>query len=156
MRRYVLHAGELYTPLGMDYFVFPRGCGLAELPPFAVGRPGWDNWYLYHARRLGVPVIDGTSEIMAVHQNHGYGHVPMARDGTWMGPEGDRNLALIGGRTHHFGLKDATHMLADGKIHMRLDLESFRQRWRRLPVLAPRLAPVVLAISRAKAALSFR
>ena len=30
------------------------------MPDFAIGRAGWDNWMIYHARQQGWPVIDGT------------------------------------------------------------------------------------------------
>ncbi|GAF74554.1 unnamed protein product, partial [marine sediment metagenome] len=60
LRRYVAEHGVLHPPAGSDYFVFPRDDALGKLPPFAVGRPGWDNWFIYRARKLGVPVVDIT------------------------------------------------------------------------------------------------
>ncbi len=47
--------GHLHAPAGSDYFVFPRSM-FVEMPEFAIGRAGWDNWMIYHARRLGLPV----------------------------------------------------------------------------------------------------
>jgi hypothetical protein len=37
---------SLHGPGGIDYFCFPKG--MFKLKEFLVGRPGWDNWLLYH------------------------------------------------------------------------------------------------------------
>ena len=52
--------GRLHPPGGSDYFVFPRNC-FTELPGFAIGRAGWDNWMFYHARVKHWPVVDLSS-----------------------------------------------------------------------------------------------
>ena len=41
--------GRLHPPAGSDYFVFPRQL-YTDIPDFAIGRAGWDNWMIYHAR----------------------------------------------------------------------------------------------------------
>jgi hypothetical protein len=69
LRYRVRSEGKLHGLSGIDYFVFPRHWE-HNLPPFAVGRPGWDNWLIFHARTLKVPVIDATACLTAVHQNH--------------------------------------------------------------------------------------
>lgn len=61
--------GKLHGLSGIDYFVFPRNLK-HDLPPFAVGRPGWDNWLIHHALTKEIPVIDATACLTAVHQNH--------------------------------------------------------------------------------------
>lgn len=111
LRADALQNGMLHPPGGSDYFVFPRNSGLAEIPPFAVGRPGWDNWLLYHARSLGMPVVDATGATTVIHQNHDYAHVAESRDDGYAGPEGDRNFDLMGGEERRFCLDDATHVL---------------------------------------------
>lgn len=102
--------GQYAPPAGSDYFIFRRGT-LGSIPPFAVGRPYWDNWMMYTARRRGWPLIDATPVIHAIHQNHDYGHVPSAASGRWEGPEGDANLEVAGGYKIVFTLADATHSL---------------------------------------------
>jgi hypothetical protein len=112
LRRRAHSEGELFRPSGIDCFVFPRDSALTEMPPFAVGRPGWDNWFIYNARKLGVPVIDATRAVTLIHQNHGYGHVSGATGPRWEGPEAQRNLALMGGGTERiFDVRDATLVL---------------------------------------------
>src|SRR3990172_9518861 len=51
LREYVAHHGTLHPPLGSDYFVFPQNDDMGKVPPFAIGRPGWDNWLIYRARK---------------------------------------------------------------------------------------------------------
>jgi len=109
-------AGRMTHAFGSDWFVFPADGTFARMPPFAVGRPAWDNWMVFHARREGVPVVDGTAAITAVHPRHGHEHVP-ARNGIglWGGPEADANVALRRGDQPDpsviFHLWDATHVL---------------------------------------------
>lgn len=132
-RRMVAEQGKLYDEFNMDYFVFPRGL-FAEIPDFAVGRPGWDNWLVYEARRRGVRVIDATSAIMAGHQNHDYAHTSEGRKGgkaaVWSGAEASANRSLARGRL--FDLRDATHILtASREVVPRRD---FFHWWRRRTV----------------------
>ncbi len=91
----IREAGVLHPPGGSDYFVFPKGA-LGTLPPFLVGRPGWDNWMIFRATQLGIPVVDASGCSLVVHQNHDYQHVP---GGTvrYEGPEADYNRGLLGG-----------------------------------------------------------
>ena len=51
----------------IDYFVFPAGL-FEELPPFLVGRAGFDNWLVWRARQVG-PVIDASASVLAIHQS---------------------------------------------------------------------------------------
>jgi hypothetical protein len=65
--------GRLQIARNIDYFAFSRGLYPA-MPPLAIGRFWWDNWLLWKARSLGAPVIDATSAVTAIHQNHDYSH----------------------------------------------------------------------------------
>jgi hypothetical protein len=113
--------GVLHRPWGSDYFVFPKGA-LGALPPFAVGRPDWDNWMIFRARQLRRPVVDASECVLAVHQNHSYEHVPGGTGDLWEGPEADMNRDLAGESAGHFTLDNANWLLkADGlaKRHWR-------------------------------------
>ena len=44
-------------PDAIDFFVFRKGT-IGPLPDFTVGRPGWDNWMIWYARSVGMPVVD--------------------------------------------------------------------------------------------------
>lgn len=75
LREQTIQKGEIHPPAGSDYFIFPRGLFL-DMPDFAIGRAGWDNWMIFHAIESGWYVIDATDTIMVIHQNHDYGHLP--------------------------------------------------------------------------------
>jgi len=75
LRKRGLFEGRLHKATGSDYFIFPRSC-FEDMPTFAIGRAGWDNWMIYSGRRNGWPVVDGTPSIMIIHQSHDYSHLP--------------------------------------------------------------------------------
>lgn len=129
--------GSLHPPTGSDYFAFPRGT-IGDLPAFAVGRPGWDNWFIYHARALGLPVIDATGAVTIIHQNHGYTHVPGKRENAWEGPEGDLNRELMGGRETVFTIHDATWLLGGRGLKRALSSAHLKRILPAMSALHPR------------------
>lgn len=106
--------GHLHMAAGSDYFLFPRGL-FTNIPDFTVGRAGWDNWMIYHARQQGWPVIDATPSVMAIHQNHDYSHLP-GGEPHYNLPESNENTALAGGAVNLFTILDADKQLINGKI----------------------------------------
>jgi hypothetical protein len=94
----------------LDYLVFPRGQYL-EIPPFAIGRGGWDNWLLWKARSMRIPLIDASDVVMAIHQNHDYSYgAERSARSIWDGSEEvKRNGELAGNST--YTLDDITHKL---------------------------------------------
>jgi hypothetical protein len=113
-----LRAGQLHSATGLDYFIYRRGL-YQEIPPFAIGRTCWDNWLLWAALRRGAALIDATESVTAVHQWHDYGHVSGGIEGTWKGPEAQRNLQVAGGLGHIADLTYATHGLIGGQFVQR-------------------------------------
>ena len=108
-------AGQLHRPAGSDYFVFPRAC-FPEVPAFAIGRAGWDNWMIYEARRSKWPVVDATPSVTVLHQSHDYSHLPNGKAHYTL-PETDENIRLAGGQAAvRFTLLDATHQLVSGRL----------------------------------------
>lgn len=131
LRSTVHRLGELHRPAGSDYFLFPASC-YTELPAFIIGRAGWDNWMIYRALKSGFPAIDATADIMIVHQNHDYAHLPGGQP-HYKHPETETNIRLAGGRPMtRFTLLDADKRLVDGKI-LPQKLDSTRL-WRRIEV----------------------
>lgn len=96
--RHAIATGSPAPRVCKDYFVYRKPV-LAEIPPFAIGRAVYDNWFVYHAKRQGLPVIDATPVVTAVHQNHDYGHVAGGNRGQAYvrGEESKRNKQLVGG-----------------------------------------------------------
>ena len=115
LRESALERGRLRGYAALDYFVFPRGL-FDPVPPFAIGRAGFDNWLVWRARAGGHPVVDATRRIVAVHQSHDYLHVPGGQEEAYSGAEAERNIRLAGGKEHIYSLHDATHrLLARGR-----------------------------------------
>jgi hypothetical protein len=115
LRSTVHMRGILHRPAGSDFFLFPWKC-YVELPAFAIGRAGWDNWMIYKARKEHWPVIDCTSAAMIVHQNHDYGHLPGAQS-HHNHPETEVNIKLAGGpAATRYTILDSTHILKNGKL----------------------------------------
>jgi hypothetical protein len=126
----------LHRPVGSDYFLFPAAC-FGEIPAFTIGRAGWDNWMIYHARKNGFPAIDATADVTIIHQNHDYSHLPGGKP-HYNHPETNENVRLAGGRPMtRFTLLDTDYRLENGQI---LPQKMNRSRlWRRIeawPLLA--------------------
>ena len=95
----------------LDFFLFTDGL-YRELPPFAIGRVGFDNWLVWRAAAEGAAVVDVTRSVRPLHQRHGYGHLGGGRVATrHESPEGRRNLELAGGKHTLHTRYDATHLL---------------------------------------------
>lgn len=106
--------GKLHRASGSDYFIFPRDC-FKEMPAFAIGRAGWDNWMIYAGRRYGWPVVDATPSIMIVHQSHDYSHLPGGQPHYRL-PETFENVRLAGGKRAIFELRDVNCQLVEGRL----------------------------------------
>lgn len=106
--------GRLHPPGGSDYFIYPREV-FTDIPEFAVGRAGWDNWMLYHAYSQPWPLVDATRSITVVHQNHDYGHLP-GGEMHYDLQETQVNVELAGGEAHMYMLLDAQMELVDGVL----------------------------------------
>ena len=114
LRLDVAQRGEFYSPWGIDYFIFPRHL-YTDVPDFTIGRPAWDNWMVYHARTSFGMAIDASRDVVVVHQNHDYSHLPGNRP-----PYGSEvaksNLAKAGGRKHVYNILDTNRELVRGRI----------------------------------------
>jgi len=94
---------------GMDYFLFRAGT-LTDLPPFmhsGVGwdSPGWDSRLVHLARSRGHIVIDATTAITAIHQEHGV-----------TGAEQAASRREVASPEELFSIADATHLLVAGRV----------------------------------------
>jgi len=138
--------GELHSSFGIDYFVFTRNSNLQNLPPFLVGRPRWDNWFIYNARKLKTPIVDLTPVCQVIHQNHNYAHIPQWKGKFWSGPETEQNSELykelVGDTDHHCNTKDATHVLTKTRLKPALARGYLYQRLQTSALLHPFLRPL--------------
>lgn len=135
----------MYGAAGSDLFVYPRDL-FADVPPLALGRGYWDNWLMYAAKRRGAVLIDGTQDVLAVHQNHDYSHigggpaVTRSEASVYATDQGIRNLALAGGVGRLYTVYDADYVLRGGHL-----ISTLRPRLlgRRLKALTRRIAMVI-------------
>jgi len=124
LRTVVKNNGILTGPTAIDYFVFPKIIQVKILS-FLVGRKGWDNWMIYHARKEGYPVIDISQVTTIIHQNHDYNHVPIKQGEKWQGPESDYNENLMGNKLCQksdlflWSIDDADYYLTDRGLFRR-------------------------------------
>src|SRR5439155_17563441 len=99
------HEGECKPANWIDYFMFTRGL-FTELPPFAIGRPGYDPWLIWRAGDLGADVIDATDYVLAIHQRHDYSHVG-TRATVFNGVEARENAAIVDDWRHYHSINHA-------------------------------------------------
>lgn len=115
LRTFAMRSGKQQFPYAIDYFVFSRGL-YDNVPPFAVGRVYWDHWLVWKARSAGVPVVDASVDVLAIHQDHDHAYHP---DGLWgvkTDLESRRNRKLAGGQMHLYTIEHATYRLVGGRI----------------------------------------
>lgn len=86
----------LHPAAGSDYFVFRRG-QWTGIPPVAIGRAGYDNVLIAFCLTRGIPVVDATYAVLAVHQYHEYGHLAGGVDEVFSGAEARENILRLGG-----------------------------------------------------------
>jgi hypothetical protein len=150
LRERVQATGRRHASPGLDYFLHRRGTW-GRLPPFALGRTAWDNWLLYRAKQLRVPVIDATPSVLVVHQDHDYSHAGGAK-AVWNGPEAHRNRELSGRPASFYAVTDADwrlHPAGLSRVRGGRVWRELRKAWTALPTWAQ--AGVRLAHSAATA-----
>jgi len=131
IRDLAIQSNRRRPPQWIDYFAFRRGLYLNKIPPFVIGRPGWDNWLLWFALSSGVPLVDASKAVLAVHQNHDYGYHPDGEKGVWEGEEAQENYALLDGYRKFRTLRDATHWLSPAGLrpNYRRYFHRAKQEW---------------------------
>ena len=107
----------------IDYFVFRRGFYAGRIPKLVIGRVYWDNWLLWDANRRGAVVVDASSEVLAIHQNHDYGYHKQGKAGVWNDALAQRNLELAGGTRHLHSIRDAKYRLTVAGVRKKRMIE---------------------------------
>ncbi len=117
--------GRLHPPAGSDFFVYRRGT-FENMPSFALGRAGWDNWMIFAGRARKIPVVDVTQRVTIIHQDHDYAHLPGGQPHYHL-PESDENVRLSGGQETIFTLSEADWFYSNGAYRRK----PWGQRWSR-------------------------
>ncbi|MFI5096532.1 MAG: hypothetical protein ACHQT6_01030 [Candidatus Acidiferrales bacterium] len=94
----------------IDYFAFRRRL-YSQFPDLFIGRNWWDQWLVWQAGAAGVPVIDVSEVVCAVHQNHDYSYHPQGMTGVWTDDATQENFRRAGGWSHLHTIEDATYRL---------------------------------------------
>lgn len=121
LRKVARTSGVQQPGCSVDYFLFTRGL-YAEMPQLVIARVWWDHWLVWHACDVRADVVDASSQVMAIHQNHDYSYHPEGAEGVWNDEQALTNYNNAGGRWHLFTIEDATSILDDA---------SERHNWRR-------------------------
>lgn len=67
---------KTHSPTGSDYFVYPKGqYEFNNMSELLIGRPGWDLWMIYNARKRKLKTIDLSFSVCPYHLNHDYSHI---------------------------------------------------------------------------------
>ena len=67
LREYVRLNGKLHSVGALDYFAFPKDT-FDKVPPFAIGRSAWDNWFVMDAVYRDIETVDASESVFCVHQ----------------------------------------------------------------------------------------
>jgi hypothetical protein len=86
----------------LDYFVFTKDVYDIDFPPLVLARYWWDPWLVWSALSRGIPVVDASPSVLALHQQHGA--AVLARND----PVARRNRELAGEEAIRVGIDDAT------------------------------------------------
>jgi hypothetical protein len=103
-------AGGRQGTYDSDFFVFRRGM-LLDVPPFAIGRCYWTQWFMYDTRRKDTPLIDMTNVVLSVESRHDYSHAARSGGGKRLsGVEFRLNRRLFRG-CRYYTTVDASHVM---------------------------------------------
>lgn len=106
----VRQKGRLHGCSALDVMIFPRRLKFT-MPNFLIGRPGWDDPFVYQLIKKGVLIIDVTPVLTAIHQNHNYNHHRQGKIGVWKGEEAQYNIKLAGGFSKMATIRNARLLL---------------------------------------------
>jgi hypothetical protein len=117
LRSLALLKGRRNGPSWLDYFCFSRDLYRGQMPPFLIGRHGWDPWLTWSARNRSVPVIDASQAVVAVHQIHDYAYLKKGNAATFSGAEADYNLKFGDvGTWRYYSADSATEIITRQRL----------------------------------------
>ncbi|MBA65882.1 MAG: hypothetical protein CMG55_08795 [Candidatus Marinimicrobia bacterium] len=129
------------SPAAIDYFIFNKN-SIKKIPDFVIGRPGYDNWLLWYARRNLIPLIDLSNEIRVIHQNHHFNFHNIKQDPKiYYEEDGLNNRKIHGNKV--LNLLDANYELINGMINKKKSKEWFDRNLRSLPQIFPEISFVL-------------
>jgi hypothetical protein len=98
-------------------FLFHSQPILQKIPPFLVGRKGWDPWLVWFPCHHRIPTIDASHDVVAVHQNHDYAYLGKGTAALQSEEEAKYNWNLGNPpRWHYFTTNAASKKLVRGTL----------------------------------------
>lgn len=95
-----------------DFFVFRKGM-LRDVPPFAIGRCYWTQWFMYDTRRKNIAMVDMTNVILSVESRHDYSHASSTGGSKRLsGVEFSLNRRLFAG-CRYYTTVNASHVMTE-------------------------------------------
>jgi hypothetical protein len=117
LRSFALTNGKKNGPSWIDYFCFSKNLYYGEMPPFLIGRHGWDPWLIWFSRHRKAPLVDASRSVVAVHQNHDYAYLKRGLAATQSPAEVDYNWNLgESSEWHYYSADAATYILKCGHL----------------------------------------
>ena len=117
LRSLALLKGKQNGPSWVDYFCFSRGLYHGKMPPFLIGRHGWDPWLTWFARESMVPLIDASRAVVAVHQNHDYAYLKQGAAALQGNAEAEYNSNLpTGSEWRYYTVNASTERVIHGQL----------------------------------------
>jgi hypothetical protein len=117
LRSLALLTGKRNGPSWVDYFCFSRDLYYRKMPPFLIGRDGWDPWLIWSAHKSAVPLVDASRAVVAVHQNHDYAYLKQGAAVSHKEEEIRYNATLgKGSGWHYYAVNAATKQVVNGNL----------------------------------------
>jgi len=117
LRSLALRRGRQKGSSWVDYFCFSRDLYYKKMPPFLIGRNGWDPWLTWFARNNRVPLVDASRVVVAVHQNHDYAYLKRGTTTAVSDAEANYNWNLGGTAAWRYYTTDAaTEKFVGGRL----------------------------------------
>jgi len=132
---YAKNNSTKHATTGIDYFIFKKNT-FKKIPELVIGRFGWDNWLLWHARRNFMALVDLSASLFTVHQNHTYvfqkftnsSEVKLSKDGLI-----NRKLT----KNRGLNLLDANYVYENKKIIKKNSIDFINRNLGKLPSIFP-------------------
>ena len=137
--------GKKHACSGIDYFIYKR-YQWKNIPDFIIGRDGYDNWLIWKARRMLLPIVDATDNMQVVHQNHPFNSSKTVQGKeVLLNQERDHNKKLYINKT--LNLLDCTYRISNGKVIKNKQKDFVDRNLYRLPKIFPEIS-ILLKIYR--------
>jgi len=127
----------------IDYFIFRRG-SFNNIPQLIIARMAYDNWLLWKARRIRIPLIDLSEELFVIHQNHSVKYKKYNDLNDYINDtDAKNNYNIIKNRT--LTLLDTNWIYKNNTIFPKNSQEFKQRNLGKLPIIFPEFSLLLIA-----------